>query len=272
MDQIPAGGRIVTGYSSRRSMMKLLATLVLITIVTFEGHAKAQIPKLDEVKTIEGVKLGSGKKKDVRHYQGEINKTFDTSLDKMFSLVMDFKNRCNNDYKDRRKYLDKKHTCKHHNKNLIETVLIWNTKFKGPKEKNETDRFLMRRYIYNRGSFQHTELAQVYKYKNEKGEDVIKLAYRMLADKEAKKYIDKVTERDSAFLETKGTFILTKKGENKTNIYYKYESKTDHWLLNKSMVVGEFFENMSKSMNNLFSAFSKDVVAINETTTNSITK
>ena len=94
----------------------------------------------------------------------------------------------------------------------------------------------------------------------------------MISDKEAKKYIDKVTKKDSAFLETKGTFILTKKGENKTHIYYKYESKTDHWLLNKSMVVSEFFENMSKSMNNLFNAFSKDVVAINETTSKSITK
>ena len=143
--------------------MKLLATLLLITIVTFKGHAKAQNPKLDEVKTIKGVKLGSGKKKDVRHYQGEINKTFDTSLDKMFSFVMDFKNRCNNDYKDRRKFLEKKHTCKHHNKNLIETVLIRNTKFKGAKEQMKRS-FFNETLYYNRGSF-NTELAQVYKYK-----------------------------------------------------------------------------------------------------------
>jgi hypothetical protein len=252
-------------------MTKIALFMAALVIITFEGHAKAQIPKMDEIKTIDGVKLGSSKKKGVRYYQGEIDNIIDASLETVFATVMDFKNRCNNSYKSRRDHLDKKFNCKYHNKNLIETVLIWNTKFKGKKEKNETDRFMMKRYIYNRGSFQHTELAKVYKYKNEQGESTIKLSYRMVSDKEAKQYLDKYAEKDSAFISTEGTFILTQKDDGKTQLYYKYISKTDHWLLNKSMVVDEFFENMSKSMNNLLITLSKGVVAI-KTAKNTIQK
>lgn len=243
--------------------MKSLFLLIFVSFIVNQGHAKAQIPKVEESKTIDGVKLGSGKTGGVRYYQGEVNKDYDVSLDKMFELVMDFSNRCNNEYKDQRKYLDKNFNCRHENKNLIETLVIKEIKQVEPKEPNEVERFVMHRYIYNRGNFQHTEIAKVFKYKNEQGEDVIKLAYRMVDDKEAKKYVDKIAKKDSAFLETKGTFILTSKGPKKTHLNYVYESKTDHWLLNKSMVVAEFFENMSKSMNNLLSAFNKDVISFN---------
>lgn len=234
--------------------------LFSISLISF--LAFSQIPKMEDVKVINGVTVGSVKVGKVRHYQGEITQEYDVNIDVLFNSVMDFESRCNNDFKDKRKHFSKDHGCRHHNKNMIETVIVQDIKPVEKKEENEVDRFIMKRYIYNREAFEHNELAKVYRYKNSDKLDEIKLDYRMISDDEAKKYIDKTANKESVFINVDGLFILTKLSASKTKLYYRYYSSTDHWLLNKSMVVGEFFENMSNNMKELFSNFQADVTTV----------
>lgn len=243
-------------------MKFLLLISILFTGLTY-GSAPAQQIKLDEKKQVDGVQMASGKADDVRIYEGKKIKKYQTPISELEKIVLDFSSRCNQEFVKKRVHFERSYQCKHFNKNMIETVVHKDIKQVGEKEKNEVDRFVMTRYIYNRGYFHHNELAKVYKWKNEKGQEVVRIIHRMMSNDEAKKYLKDPVEKESAFIETTGEFILTQVSKEETQLEYIYRSKTDHWLLNKSMVVGEFFENMSKGVNGLFSSIDKDVVALN---------
>jgi hypothetical protein len=245
--------------------IRTLFLVITLLLLSFNTFAHAQI-KFDESETVKGVKMGSFKKKGVRHYQGSKVKEFNAPIEKLFSSIMDFQSRCNDEHKDRRKELKKNFKCRNFNKNMVETIVVKDTNFKGNLGKDEVKRFVLKRLMYNRGEFQHNELGQVYRSKNAAGKSVIRLVHRMISDKETKQYIKNVYEKESAFLETKGVFVLTEVEAGKTNLEYVYSSKTDHWLLNKSVVVSEFFENMSEGVNRLFTALGKDTSVTIKTT------
>ena len=232
--------------------MKLLLTLALLPLITHADYSAYEVDNKSTHETSK-VKMISGKKESNRFYQGNLSKVFPTSIENVLKGILNFSEKCNNELKDRRELTDKKAVCAHHNSNLVESKVYKITKeFK--KKKNETDRFLVARRIYNRQSFSHIDLITRYEEKNSSGNRVIKISQEMISDTEVKKYIDPPVELDSAFQKAYAEFTVTEIDKESTIVSYYYASETDHWLLNKSVSVGQVFDSMGKSIGLLFSS------------------
>ena len=150
-------------------MLRLLLILSLFTINAFAKDYKNFEIDNDEMNSKYKIKLKSGKRKSVRFYQALREKTFNQPIEYVLKSITNFEEKCNNDYKDRRELLDKKKNCAHHNGNLVESKIFRKLKpYK--KAENEVDRFLIARRIYNRQEFSHVDQAQIFDYKNEKGQ------------------------------------------------------------------------------------------------------
>lgn len=218
-------------------------------LITLQVSAET---KMDKKEKINGVTVQTGKSDSTRVYQGTITKTYAYNLKTVKNSVVNFHEKCNNSFKDRREYTDKKTDCKYHNDNLVETVIIKDIKQKGwTKAAGEVERYVLGRLIYNRGSFGYYELVQVFEGKNEKNQKTMKIVQTMLNESEVKKYIDPKIERDTAFDDTTSTFILTEISPMETTLQYQYRAKTDHWILNKEVSVPQVFASISKSINDL---------------------
>ena len=223
-------------------------------------HAFADT-KVEKQELINGVTVQTGKHDSTRMYSGSINKVIPYSLKNVSQSILNFQDRCNNSFKDRRKFTSKSVNCKYHSDNLVETIVLKNIKTSGwTKEAGEIDRFLLGRQIYNRGSFGHYELVRVYEEKNNKEQKTIRIVQTMLEDKEVKKYTKPNFEKDSAFDKTTGSFVLTETGPNETLLTYDYCSFTDHWVLNKEVSIPQVFSSISKSINDLVKTVEQESV------------
>lgn len=243
--------------------MKFLISVLLVTMPLTSIAKKVNGFKIDENENNKKykIKLVSGKKDDIRFYQGIREKVLDQPIEFVKNSIINFEEKCNNDYKDRRELLSKKKECKYHNGNLVESKIYRDLKSYTPAE-NEIERFLVARRIYNRQSFSHIDLFQVFKTKNEQGQTVISIKGQMLKDKQVKKFMKPVVEKDSVFNKAYYEFKLTEMAENKTTLKYTYSSETDHWLLNKSVSVSKVFDGMAKSIDLLFYSIQKEAVAL----------
>jgi len=208
--------------------------------------------KMDKIEFINGVSVQSGKHDSTRIYRGFITKIFPYGLSSVKFSVMKFQDRCNDSYKKRRKYTDKSTSCKYHNDNLVETIVVKDINKSGwTKDLNEVDRYVLGRQIYNRGSFGHYELVIVYEGKNTENQKIITVTQKMMNDEETKKYTKPVFEKDSAFDNAISTYTLTETGPNETTVTYEYKAETEHWILNKEVSVPQVFSSISKSINDL---------------------
>lgn len=209
------------------------------------------------------VKSLSGKKSDIRAYESTKSHIFKNSLDLVLTGIENFADKCNNEYKERRKWTDKKRDCPIFNNNLVESKIIQIDNQKLPLEKNEIRHYLIQRNIYNRQSFHHYDLIRVFDKKNEKDQRVVVVKQIMLKDKEVKKILENPTKRESAFLVTYGEFTLTAISPKETKLDYRYYTETDHWLLNKSLAVSDVFEGTAKGLKTLFKGI-QEVISQNK--------
>lgn len=221
--------------------------------------AKLEGYEIDEKETHEEykIKLISGKKDDVRIYQANHSFELNHPIKIVLNSILNFEEKCNNEYKDQRKLTDKSKSCKFHNGNLIESKIIKDLKKYTP-DPYESDRFLIARRIYNRENFSHMDLVKIYKKMNKEGQEVIEVKLDMVDDKVAKALTNPPVEKDSVFQRASSYFVLTQINKNKTKFEYTYTSETDHWLLNKSISVGKVFESMAKSIDLLFVSIKKN--------------
>jgi hypothetical protein len=218
----------------------------LIAVQAFAGA------KIDKKDTINGVSVQTAKDDSTRIYQGSIFQSFPHSIDSVKLAIINFADKCNNSYKERRKYTDKNFNCKYHNEHLVETQVIRKIKQTGwTKEEGEIDRFLLARRVYNRGSFGYYELVRIYEKKNEDGKRTVRIVQTMLTDAEVKKYTTPIFEKDSAFDKSVSSFTLTEVSPSETSLNYEYNAETEHWILNKEVSVPQVFASISKSINDL---------------------
>jgi hypothetical protein len=214
-------------------------------------HAFAET-KMDKKDSIDGVTVLSGKNASTRIYSGSISKTFPFPLKTVVKSIVNFQEKCNNSYKDRRKFTDKNTDCKYHNDNLVETILVKDIKRTGwTKEHGEVERYLLGRQVYNRGSFGYYELVRVYEGQNANNQKTLKIVQTMMEDKEVKNYTNPSFEKDSAFDHATSTYILTEIGPKETSLDYEYKADTEHWILNKEVSVPQVFSSISKGINDL---------------------
>ncbi len=224
----------------------LLCVGWLITIQAFADT------KMDKKESINGVSVQTGKHDGTRIYRGSITKMFPYGIQSVKNSIVNFQDRCNNSFKSRRQYTEKSVSCKYHNENLVETIVVKDIKKSGwVKETNETDRFILGRKVYNRGSFGYYELVTVHEGKDAHNKKTVSIRQKMLTDKEAKKYTNPLFNKDSAFDETIGTFTLTEVSPNETTLTYEYSAETEHWILNKEVSIPQVFASISKSINDL---------------------
>lgn len=237
-------------------MKYLIFTLSLA--FTLNLLAATESNSVDNKEIINGVKLLSGKIESNRFYQGTIEDEFITSAATAVNIITDFEQRCNNEFSDEKKLLKTKGKCKYFNTNLIESKVHPDIKINLSKKDGEIRRFLVSRRIYNRSYFSHTDLIRVFK-KTTNGKSIYTISQTMLTDGEVKKYMKPLVKQDSVFLKADAVYTLTELSNHKTKIKFEYSSKTDHWLLNKSISVGKVFSSMSKNLNNLFSSLKKGI-------------
>jgi hypothetical protein len=225
-------------------------------MITLSAGAAAKFDKKD---TISGVKVESGKKDSTRLYRGTYSKTFPFSLESVKNSVVNFHEKCNNKFKDKRQFTDKKADCKYHNDNLVETIVVKDINQTGwNKAEGETERYVLGRQVYNRGAFGYYELVQVVESKNALNQKVLTVTQTMLNDKETKVYTKPKFDRDSAFDKTTATFVLTEVRPKETTLSYEYKAETEHWILNKEVSVPQVFASISKSINDLVKTVDKE--------------
>jgi len=238
--------------------------IMLMTGSSFAGDYKNYDIDNNEHNKKFDIQLKSGKKNSVRFYRGIRDKEVLDSIQNVFKSVTNFADRCNNEYKERRKLTNKNTNCKYPNGNLIESVIHKSTTSKYAKEENEVDRYVIERRIYNRQSWSHVDLVKVFHEKDEKGRKVIRIAQTMLSEKDSKKYLSKPVDTESVFMKAIGIYTLTEISDHKTLITYQYTSETDHWLLNKSVSVSKVFESMAKSIDSLMVSIQKELAYLSQ--------
>lgn len=95
----------------------------------------------------------------------------------------------------------------------------------------------------------------------EQSQDEIHVRQRLLSDEEVKTFIDTKIETLFSFQGVDSHFHLKALEKNKTQLTFTYQSSTDHWLLNKEMMIGEIFESTAKGINDLFLSFASGMTA-----------
>ncbi len=231
-----------------RAILKL--SLLLSTTILLSSQLQAEVKvdghSLSGKKVIGAVTLHNARVKDTRIVLATQDREFPAGIDRIFNITRMFDQKCNNTYKNKRWFMDKKARCPFHNENLVESLIIRNVKKGYTPEKNEVDRYIVKRHVYNTGNYSHNDLLLIKKYLNKDKEQVYELIHRMIDDKETKKYISKPIKHDSVFKYMQGIYKLISKGPNKTRVEYSYLSKTDHWMLNKDVVVDRIYRNTAR--------------------------
>ncbi len=236
--------------------MKFLFVLLIShsILASFDHDLKGYELDNQEFNKEFNIKLLSGKKDDIRYYRGIRQEVLPYSIEQVMSTALNFKLRCNNSFKELRILTDKNYDCPFPSKGVVEAKINKELKsFK--KDQDEIDRFTVTRRIHRRGDYAHVDLFKVYE-KTEDSKKTIYAVMSMLSDDEAKKFLKDPVKRESVMLNSGAIFKFVQLGPNKTSFSYDYYSKTDHWLLNKSIAVSEFFDGMSKSVNRLFTSVS----------------
>ena len=203
----------------------------------------------DKTDVLNGVTLKSGKEDSVRSFMANTDKLLPYPINLVKKGITNFSQRCNNSYKDKRKFTSEKENCKYHNENLVESFVIHDIR-KMDYFKNLSEAYLVGRQVYNRGSFGYYELVTINESMNEKKQKTITIVLRMLDDKEVNLFTDPKFTRETAFDNSATTFTLTQIDANQTHLAYEYRAETDHWLLNKEVSVPQVFASIGRSVNN----------------------
>lgn len=204
----------------------------------------------DKIQELNGVNLSSVKENEIRSYVGAMETTLPHPIEVVKKGLTNFSDRCNNEYRNKREFIDPSLECKFHHEDIIESFVVKDVR-KMDYFKEVSEIFLVGNQTYNRGSYRHYDLVSVMKGQNEKGEKTVTIRVRMLNDKEVKLYTSPKFERESYFDNSLKTFTLTEISPKTTKLTYQYNASTSHWLLKKEILVPQVFATISRSINEL---------------------
>lgn len=194
---------------------------------------------IDSQKIEREVELKSGKKDGQRFYSAKTSRKYAAEINTVESLITNFEEKCNNQHKNRRRYLSKEYECPLLNKNLVESKIIKTLKKPGPTDVDEA--WVIRRHVFNRGTYGHNDLLTI---KRIPGKSIV-VQHSMISEDEAAAYIDDPFPTQEPFLFMQGTYSLEVIGPNETLVNYQYFTLTDHFVLNKEISVGAVFDSMA---------------------------
>jgi hypothetical protein len=226
--------------------MRYLITLFMALLLTLTSYAEV----IDKTEHLNGVSLKSSKIKAVRTFNAVTERTFPFPIALVKKAVTNFTEKCNNAYKDKRKFSSKEIDCKYHNENLVETFVVKDIRqVENLQELSEF--YLVGRQVYNRESFGFYELATISESVDHKNQKIVRVVLKMLNDAEVRFFTTPKFDKASAFDNTIASYTLTELGPSITSMTYEYTADTDHWLLNKEVAVPQVFASISKSVNDL---------------------
>jgi hypothetical protein len=219
---------------------------LLALVLSFNTFAES----FDKTEELNGVTLKSRKEDAVRTFVGSTEKTFSFPVELVKKGITNFTEKCNNDYKSKRKFTDEKIDCKYHNDHLVESIVIKDIR-QMDHFKHLSEVYIVGRQVYNRGAFGYYEMVSVEDKLNDKKQKLSIIRLRMLDDEEVRLFTSPKFAKESAFDKSYATFTLTEIAPNTTHMTYEYSAETDHWLLNKEVSVPQVFASISKSINDL---------------------
>lgn len=222
----------------------------ILILSLFFSASSYSMSKFDKEETLNGIQLKSGKSNSVRTFSAKTEKTFSYPIELVKKGITNFTEKCNNSYKNKRKFTSRQSVCRYHNENLIETFIVQDMR---PMEdfKKFHEVYLLGRQVYNRGVFGYYEMVTINESQNEKKNKVVTIKLRMLDDNEVKYLITPKFSRESAFDKSTTIFTLTAVSPEETHVNYEYQAETDHWLLNKEISVPQVFVSIGKNMQEL---------------------
>ncbi|MCT4641357.1 MAG: hypothetical protein N4A33_03600 [Bacteriovoracaceae bacterium] len=226
-----------------------MKTLLITILLTSSLYSSNKVIDKKDYNKENDVHLISGMDGDYRFYIGKKEAILKSNLQEILASILNYTEKCNNEYSDRRLFTPKSKKCLYHNSNLIESkVHILNNKMFAQK-------YLVERRIYNSGLYTHVDLIQVSKTDSEN----IKVTQTMLSNKEASQLKKGLVENNSVFNKAIATFNIKKLETNKYKVKYEYSNKTDHWLLTKSFTASRVFNSVSSGLGLLFTALKEQV-------------
>jgi hypothetical protein len=221
-----------------------------LSLMTMFLSLNAFSSTFDIVQDLNGVSLKSAKEEAIRSYMGSKHKVLPYPIQLVLKGVTNFTERCNNTFKEMRKFTPENVDCKYHNENLVETFIVKDIR-QMDYFKDVSEAYLLGRQVYNRSSYGYYELVTVREALNDKKQKTFTVTLRMLDDKEVKVYTNPKFKRESAFDQSTATFTMTEISQSETQLTYEFAATTDHWLLNKEVSVPQVFASISKSINDL---------------------
>ncbi len=231
--------------------MNILSLVLAFGVFSTTVHAKVNFDRKENMRDLT---LKTGKENDLRTYRVFTKKSLPFPATTVLKSVVDFESRCNNDYKNKREFLDQKTNCKFHQSNLIETFVVKDLNPGWLPDEGESERYLLGHRTYNRGVSSFYELVQIYHGQNKQGQKTYTVSQRMLTDKEVSSLTHAKMHKDSSFKESQVKFILTEMSPTETQLKYVYQASTQHWLLNKELLVPQVFSSITQSINDLVAA------------------
>jgi len=220
---------------------------VFFTMISFNCFAQTK-------KTIGDVRLSSHWEGETKVFTAEIEMTYEADIETVAQGIENFDEKCNNEYRSKRKKMKWEDKCLYFNKNLVEAIKIHDFNKEVLKTDDLKPSYLVWRNIYNRGNFSHYDVI-----KKKKLDSEMIISHEMINPELIKKVIKDPTRISSAFDYMKGTYRLIKVSENKTKVKYRYESKTSHWFLVREFIEENVFENMSAGTTQALKTISKAV-------------
>lgn len=226
--------------------MLIYSVLFGLTLLTAQAEEK-----YDRFEKIQNVTLQTGKEGSQRHFRAFTKVDLPNEADKVLAELLDFESSCNNDLSHKREVLKQDHVCTRFDRDVIENT-VFKTLKNSALEKDETQRLIVQRRVYNRGDYGYYELVRVFKKA-----DGYRVTLEILKDKLARKYIEPKIEFDYFFHQKNSEFILTQKTNSTTELKLITEASTRNWFLNKAFSVGQVFQGLVTETTDLLGRFER---------------
>jgi len=226
--------------------MKIWMAGILLTGTLSTWAAEVQFDRKDK---FDGVTVESGKSDDVRAYRATFTHIIPASIHDVRAGIVNFTEKCNNQFRSRRQWIGQDTRCAFPSESLVETRVERNLKARAPLQ-GETDRYILSRRGYNRGSYQYQELVREFAYNN--GE-ILEIRQEMLSQDEVKQWlVSEPLSHDYAYDRLTTTYTLRKLADKSTELKYEYRTETTHWLLNKELVVPQILASLGRGAKDLW--------------------
>ncbi|MBI2520398.1 MAG: hypothetical protein HYV97_08265 [Bdellovibrio sp.] len=231
-------------------MRAFVQPTLLLFLLSWGATAFAQFSiqglKFEDQRELNGVKVQNAKIDDARVFHATLGKVIERPFADVVSDILHFEQRCNNEYRDKRRFSPKEFNCQHLNKNLVESVIIREIKLPATKMENEKERFLIFRNIYNREAFQNYDLVIYTEKTGGLGKRVAMITYSMLSDEEAQQYLTTWEKKKSVFDIIQGSYEIEELEGGKCRVGMTYTTKTSYWMMTNGFAVGMIYKSMAE--------------------------